>query len=151
MNSKIIISLFSAIAFIIPNLCSALPAPCTQEELLQSSDFAIEGTVTKVACGTPYKSEQCTAKNDDDSFVPELLADCKATVKVTKNIKGNYEAGDEATIPYIQLVQHCNNGNHIIPGSPVKDFVPNSVIKYYSSQQCKYWNYIKISTPPVSH
>jgi len=150
MNNRLIISLFSAIAFIVPNLCFALPAPCTQEELLQSSDFAIVGTVTKVECGAPYESKECTAKDGNSSFVPEMIANCTATVKVSENIKGKYNKGDEAPVPYVQLVQRCENGTHMIPGSPVKNFIPNSVIKYYNSEQCKYWNYIQISTPPKS-
>ena len=148
MNNKIIISLFLTIALILPNLVFALPAPCTPEELLESSDFAIEGTVTKVECDTPYNSNECSPKDGVEGFIPELVAKCTANVKVGENIKGEYKKGDEAVIPYLQLVQRCENGTHIIPGSPVKNFIPNSVIKYYNSQQCKYWNYTQISVPP---
>jgi len=148
MNNKLIISIFSAIILMLPNLSLALPAPCTQEELVQSSDFAIEGTVTKIECGAPYDSKQCSPKDGVEGFVPELVAKCSATVKVSNNIKGEYEKGDEAVIPYLQLVQKCENGTHMIPGSPVKNFVQNSVIKYYHSEQCVYWNYIQISVPP---
>jgi hypothetical protein len=151
MNNTLIISLFLATAFILPNLCHALPAPCTQEQLLESSNFAIEGTVTKVECEAPYESQECSAKDDAKSFVPELLAKCIANVKVSENIKGQYGKGDEAVIPYLQLVQNCENGTHIIPGSPVKNFVPNSLIKYYNSEQCKYWNYLQISAPPSNN
>ncbi|GJM15693.1 MAG: hypothetical protein DHS20C13_10200 [Thermodesulfobacteriota bacterium] len=151
MNNTLIISLFLAVAFIIPNLCYAIPAPCTQEQLLESSDFAIEGTVTKVECGEPYESKQCSAKDGIEGFVPELVAKCKATVKVSDNIKGKYNKGDEVVIPYLQLVQQCENGTHMIPGSPLKVFVPNSVIKYYNSEQCKYWNYLQISVPPSNN
>lgn len=152
MNNTLIISLFLTIAFIIPNLCHALPAPCTQEELLESSNFAIEGTVTKVECEAPYDSNECTPDaKKKDTFVPELQAKCNATVKVNENIKGKYNKGDEAIIPYIQLVQTCENGTRLIPGSPVKNFVPNSVIKYYESEQCKYWNYLQISVPPSNN
>jgi len=150
MNNKLIISIFSAIIVMLPNLSLALPAPCTQEELLQSSDFAIEGTVTKIECGEPYDSEQCSPKDGVQGFVPELVAKCSATVKVEENIKGEYNKGDEAVVLYLQLVQKCENGTHMIPGSPVKNFVPNSVIKYYHSKQCEYWNYIQISVPPAN-
>ncbi len=150
MKNKLIISLVLLISTIIPGVCLALPAPCSQEQLLESSDFAIEGTVTKIECGEPYESKECTAKEGNSDFVPELLAKCTATVKVTENIKGKYNKGDKATIPYLQLVQRCENGNHIIPGSPIKDFVPNSLIKYYNSEQCKYWNYSQIKVPPSS-
>lgn len=149
MNNTLIISLFLTVAFIIPNLCYALPAPCTPQELLESSDFAVEGAVTKIECEAPYDSKECTPNPENkDSFVPELQSKCTATVEVTKNLKGKYNVGDEAPIAYTQLVQKCENGAHIIPGSPVKNFVPNSVIKYYNSEQCKYWNYIQISVPP---
>jgi len=152
MNNTLIISLFLAVAFIIPNLCHALPAPCTQAELLESSNFAIQGTVTKVECEEPYDSKECTPDAEKKgAFVPELQAKCIATVKVTENIKGKYNKGDDAVIPYLQLVQTCENGTHIIPGSPVKTFVPNSVIKYYDSGQCKYWNYLQISVPPSNN
>lgn len=151
MNNKTIISLFLTIGLILPNLSLALPAPCTQEELLQSSDFAIEGTVKKVECDEPYDSKECSAKDGVEGFVPELVAKCSATVKVSKSIKGDYNTGDEAVIPYLQLVRKCENGSHIIPGSPVKNFVPNSVVKYYNSEQCKYWNYIQVSVPPANN
>lgn len=148
MNKNIILSAFLTIAFILPNISFALPAPCSQEELVQSSDFAVEGRVTKVECDAPYESDQCTAKDDATNFVPELMAKCIATVKVSETIKGEYKKGDEAIIPYLQLVQKCENGTHAIPGAPVKNFVPNSIIKYYNSEQCKYWNYLQISVPP---
>ena len=149
MKNTLILSFFLATAFVLPDISLALPAPCTQEELLQSSDYAIEGIVTKVECEAPYDSKQCTPSGENaGTFVPELVSKCTARVKVTKNIKGNYNKGGVALIPYTQLVQKCENGSHIIPGSPVKNFVPNSVIKYYHSEQCKYWNYIQISVPP---
>lgn len=148
MNNKLIIPLILIAIVIMPGLSLALPAPCSQEQLLQSSDFAVEGIVTKIECGEPYESNECTAKEDNGDFVPELLAKCTATVKVTENIKGKYNKGDEARISYLQLVQRCQNGNHLIPGSPIKNFVPNSVIRYYNSDQCKYWNYTQIKVPP---
>lgn len=151
MNNTLIISLFLTAAFILPNLGYALPAPCTQQQLLESSNFAIEGTVTKVECQAPYESQECSANDDGKSFVPELVAKCTANVKVSTSIKGEYNIGDEAVIPYLQLVRKCENGTHIIPGSPVKSFVPNSVIKYYDSDKCKYWNYLQISVPPTNN
>ncbi len=150
MNKLLIIPAILIAATIAPILSHALPAPCSQEELLQSSDFAVEGRVVKIECGEPYESDECTAA-DSDNFVPELLAKCTATVKVTENIKGKYNKGDEAEISYLQRVQSCQNGNHIIPGSPVKIFVPNSIIKYYNSEQCKYWNYTQIKVPPANN
>lgn len=151
MKNKIILPAILIAILLIPSLSLALPAPCTQEQLLESSDFAVEGMVTKIECGDPYESDQCKAKEGVSNFVPELLANCTATVKVTKSIKGKYKKGDEAQIPYLQLVQSCENGEHMIPGSPVKNFVPNSVIKYYNSEQCKYWNYTQIKVPPTNN
>ncbi len=150
MTKILIIPVILIAAAILPCLSQALPAPCTQEELLNSSDFAVEGRVIKIECGEPYESNECTA-TDSSNFVPELLAKCTATVKVTENIKGKYKKGDEAEIQYLQRVQSCQNGNHILPGSPVKIFVPNSIIKYYNSEQCKYWNYTQISVPPSNN
>ncbi|MEM7008752.1 MAG: hypothetical protein AAF462_06395 [Thermodesulfobacteriota bacterium] len=149
MNYKLIIPVFILLSALLPGLSLALPAPCTQEELLQSSDFAVEGRVTKIECEAPYESKECTAKEGAQNFVPELLAACTATVEVSENIKGPYDKGESAEIKYLQLVQKCHNGDHIIPGSPVKNFVPNSVIKYFNSEQCKYWNYSQISVPPA--
>ena len=151
MRNKLIIPAILIVTLLIPVMSLALPAPCTQQELEESSDFAIEGTVTKIECGEPYESKQCMNKEGVSNFVPELLAKCTATVKVTENIKGQYNKGDEAIIPYLQLVQNCENGEHLIPGSPVKNFVPNSVIKYYNSEQCKYWNYSQIKVPPTNN
>jgi len=149
MNNKLIISLFLIITPTLPNLSYALPAPCTPEELLDSSDYAIEGIVTNVQCEAPYDSKECTPNAENTgTFTPELQSKCSATVKVTKNIRGQYDIGDEALVPFIKLVQKCENGTHIIPGSPIKNFVLKSEIKYYNSEQCKYWNYIQISVPP---
>lgn len=148
MNNKLIIPLIILVAASIHSVAFALPAPCTQEQLLESSDYAIEGTVAKIECGEPYESKQCIAKDGADGFVPELLAKCTATVRVSENIKGPYKKGDLAEVSYLQLVQRCENGEAMIPGSPVKNFVPNSVIKYYNSEQCKYWNYSQIKVPP---
>ena len=147
MNKLLIIPAILIAAIIFPGISLGLPAPCTQEELLNSSDFAVEGRVAKIECGEPYQSDECTA-GDSGNFLPELLAKCTATVIVSENIKGEYKKGDEAEIPYLQRVQSCQNGNHIIPGSPVKVFVPNSIVKYYNSEQCKYWNYTQIQVPP---
>ena len=135
MRNKLIIPAILVATLLIPSISLALPAPCTQQELEESSDFAVEGTVTKIECGESYESNQCKAKDGSNDFVPELLAKCTATVVVTESIKGQYKKGDEAIIPYLQLVQSCENGEQMLPGSPVKNFVPNSVIKYYNSEQ----------------
>lgn len=151
MKNLLILPAILIAILLAPSIGMALPAPCTQDELLESSDFAIEGTVTKIECGEPYESNQCKAKEGASNFVPELLAKCTATVRVTESIKGQFNKGDEAIIPYLQLVQSCEGGEQMLPGSPVKNFVPNSLIKYYNSEQCKFWNYSQIKVPPSNN
>ncbi|MEQ9617640.1 MAG: hypothetical protein RIG61_00520 [Deltaproteobacteria bacterium] len=141
MKNKITLSLILTAFSIALNHAYAVPPPCTTEELLKSSDYAVEGTVMKIECGEPYDSEECKPLDESSgNFVPELVAKCMATVKVTKNIKGGYEAGSEAPVPFLKIAQDCENGSHIIPGSPTKDLAVNSNIEYYNSELCRYWN-----------
>lgn len=141
MKNKITLSLILTVFSIALNHAYAVPPPCTPEELLKSSDYAVEGTVTKIECGEPYDSEECKPLDGaPGDFVPELVAKCTATVKVTKNIKGGYEAGSEAPVPFLKIAQKCENGSHIIPGSPAQDLTENENIKYYNSELCRYWN-----------
>lgn len=141
MKHKITISLIFAIISISLSQSHAVPPPCSPEELLQSSDYAIEGTVTKIECGEPYDSGECKPSGEaSGGFSPELVAECTATVKVTKNLKGGYEAGSEAPVPFLKIARECENGVHIIPGSPTKNVIEKTNIRYYDSTLCRYWN-----------
>lgn len=148
MKNKIIILLIFTVFAISAVSANAVPPPCSPEELLNSSDYAVEGTVIRIECGKPYDSGECRASSDNqDNFIPELVSKCTATVKVTKNIKGKYGPGGEAPVPYLKIVQDCKNGSHIIPGSPKADLAENTDIRYYSSELCRYWN---LETPTPS-
>ncbi len=138
---KIIILLIFVLFAIRAGRAGAVPPPCSPEELLNSSEYAVEGTVIRIECGKPYDSGECRASSDNqDNFIPELVSKCRAAVKVTKNIKGKYGTGDEAPVPFLKVVQDCKNGSHIIPGSPKADLTENTDIRYYSSELCRYWN-----------
>jgi hypothetical protein len=122
------------------NFAYAVPPPCSQEELLKTSDYAVEGFVVKVECGEAYDSKECIPFPESPEFRPELVSNCIASVKVTESLKGNHSAGDEVRIPFLKLAQFCQNGEPIIPGSAKKNFNLNSKIRYYNSASCEYWN-----------
>lgn len=130
------------------NTAGALPPPCTQEELLQSSEFAVEGKVLRVVCGEPYDSEECRPEDDSKAvFEPELFSNCAATLMITENLKGSRESGQKVVIPYVRVARECRGGTSIIPGSPTNELSVGMLIKYYKSEQCRYWNIEKIKQP----
>jgi hypothetical protein len=119
----------------------AVPPPCSEEELLGSSDYAVEGTVVKVECGKPYDSGECRPAVDNTAaFTPETVSKCSATVMVKTSMKGKYAPGDLAPEQFLKVVQACENGSHIIPGSPKADLKENTDIRYYNSGLCRYSN-----------
>lgn len=142
MTTRHLISLLILCGFFMcVNLAHSLPPPCTQEELLNSSSFAVEGKVLKIECGQSMNSRQCSPSSEyKGNYKPELISKCNAVVKVTKNIKGSFNTGDLVVIPFIKLVQQCRGGTHILPGIPKKNFPPGGMIRYYSSGTCRYWN-----------
>lgn len=141
MMNKLIISLILALISISVNRAYAIPPPCSEEELLNSSDYAVEGTVTSVDCGEPYDSGECKPDNAEaDDFISETVSKCTAKVKVSKNIKGKYEMGESAAVPFLKVVRECKNGNHIIPGSPTANLSAGMSIRYYNSELCRYSN-----------
>ncbi len=127
-------------------LVYAVPPPCDQVELLETSDYAIEGDVVNVECGEAYDSGECRpwTQQTEVLFKPELFSDCTATVKVSKNLKGEYNVGEEVRITFKKLIQSCQGGDPAIPGSATKDFRLNSRIRYYHSSRCAYWNFEEI-------
>jgi 7,8-dihydropterin-6-yl-methyl-4-(beta-D-ribofuranosyl)aminobenzene 5'-phosphate synthase len=131
----------------------AVPPPCSEEELLASSDYAIEGYVIGVRCGEPYDSGECAPWIPaGGGFQPELVADCTATVRVTRVLKGGRDAGghdvgDEVEIPFLKLVQACEGGDPMVPGSPKKDFRLNSRVRYFHSTACAYSNFSELEAP----
>jgi hypothetical protein len=145
---------------LIASFVVAVPVPCSQEDLLNTSNYAIEGVVTGTFCGTPYDSRECIPFPEDvkcasiadngsiidvpclrGEFQPELVSNCIATIKVTKNLKGNYNKGIYVDIPFLELVQESENGTCAIPGSPKLHFEGDSKIRYYDSSSCKWSNF----------
>ena len=146
MKNKILTPLIFTVLAITASGANALPPPCSPEELLNSSEYAVEGTVVKIECGKPYDSKECRPdpKNSQE-FKPELVSKCTATMKVNKNLKGKYGPGGYAPVPFLKVVQRCENGSHIIPGSPQADLKVNTNIMYYSSELCRYWNLLTLT------
>lgn len=123
------------------NTAGALPPPCSQEELLNTSEYAVEGEVLKLVCGEPYDSNECTpVEGNEAGFEPELFSNCAATLLITENLKGKHNAGTKVVIPYVRVAKECKGGTHIIPGSPTNELSVGERIKYYKSEQCRYWN-----------
>lgn len=141
MKNKLIIPFILALFAIGAASVRAIPPPCSEQELLDSSDYAVEGTVVKIECGKPYDSGECRPSNDDAAgFIPETVSKCNATVKVKTSLKGKYAPGGLAPVPYLKVIQACENGSHIIPGSPKADLEENTDIRYYNSGLCRYSN-----------
>lgn len=147
MKTGIIIPLILLAVTAAPGVSSAIPPPCTEDELLESSDYAVEGTVTKVECGETYDSGECRPVDGERGFKPETVAKCTATVSVTKSLKGDYDPGSEAPVPFLKIVSACENGSHIIPGSPKADLAENIRIIYYNSGTCRYSNLEALPSP----
>ena len=149
MKNKIIILLIFAVLAITSGSVNAVPPPCSPQELLESSDYAFEGTVTKIECGKSYDSEECRPSPEDSAgFMPEMVSKCTATVNVKKNIKGKYAPDDPAPVPFLKVVRECKNGSHIIPGSPKAELKENTDVRYYNSELCRYRN-LETLTPPA--
>jgi 7,8-dihydropterin-6-yl-methyl-4-(beta-D-ribofuranosyl)aminobenzene 5'-phosphate synthase len=126
----------------------AVPPPCTEEELLSTSDFAIEGYVVDVECSEPHDTGECTADPPVPAdFLPELASDCTATVKVTLSLKGDHAPGEEVAIPFLELVRDCVDAPHIVPGTPKNDFRLNSKVRYFNSPSCAWSNFFELETP----
>lgn len=130
------------------NTAGALPPPCSPEELLNSSQYAVQGEVLKVYCGEPYNSNECRPDQENDTgFEPELYSNCSATIMIIDNLKGNHKAGTKVVIPYVRVAKQCSGGTRIIPGSPTYELVAGEQIKYYKSAKCRYWNIQELQQP----
>ncbi|MDI3473875.1 MAG: hypothetical protein PWR30_198 [Candidatus Woesearchaeota archaeon] len=141
MNYKLFAISILGILFISIGFVYAIPEPCSEEKLLNTSDFAIEGYVVEVKCGEPYNSGKCIPwPGESTEFKPQLVSDCIATVEVTKNLKGEYDIGEKVNISFIKEVQDCENGIANIPGIPMNDFRLYSKIRYYHSTSCRFSN-----------
>lgn len=147
MKTGIIIPLILLAVTAAPIVSSAVPRPCSEDELLESSDYAVEGTVTKVECGEAYDSGECRSIDGESGFKPEMVAKCTATVSVTKSLKGDYAPGSEAPLPFLKVVSPCENGSHIIPGSPKASLSDSMLVRYYNSGTCRYSNLEILPTP----
>ncbi|MEW6145230.1 MAG: hypothetical protein AB1598_09455 [Thermodesulfobacteriota bacterium] len=141
MKNKIIIPLIFTVFALTGASVRAVPPPCSEEELLNGSDYAVEGTVLKIECGNPYDSGECRPADESSSgYTPETVSKCTAAVKVEKSIKGKYGTGDLAPVPFLKVVEECRNGSHIIPGGPKADLKENMYVRYYNSGLCRYSN-----------
>ena len=147
MKTRIIIPLILLAVTAAPGVSSAIPPPCSQDELIESSDYAVQGTVTKVECGEAYDSGECRPIDGESGFKPETVAKCTATVSVTKSIKGDYASGSEAPVPFLKVVSPCENGSHIIPGGPKASLAESMRITYYNSEMCRYSNLEALPSP----
>ncbi len=148
MKRKIKAILILLVLSVSLNTAGALPPPCTPQELLDTSEYAVEGKVMKVVCKEPYDSNECKPVSDKDSgFEPELYSNCAATILVSENLKGNHEAGEKVVIPYVRVARACRGGTHILPGSPTNELSIGADIKYYKSERCRYWNIENIEEP----
>jgi len=153
---------------LLSSLVYAIPAPCSHEELLETSDYAIEGYVVGVECGEAYDSGECRPFPEDMkcssldnegnliigpcpeyNFKPELVSECIATLNVTENLKGSYNVGDKVRISSLKVVQECEDGEHLTPGTPKRDFRLGSKVRYYNSASCQYWSFNEVEEPPV--
>ena len=149
---KSMVALIGVLILSSMNMSSAIP-PCSQEELLESSDYAIEGYVIDVECGKPYNSGECKPWKiigepvRGSNYRPELVADCTAVVEVTSQLKGSYYVGDEVRIPFLKVVQECENGERTTYGQPKKDFRIRSKVRYYNSSSCAYSNLEELEAP----
>jgi 7,8-dihydropterin-6-yl-methyl-4-(beta-D-ribofuranosyl)aminobenzene 5'-phosphate synthase len=129
---------------------AASPPPCSEQELLLTSDFAIEGEVVGVTCGPPRDPGECTRlPNAQDGYQPLLVSDCMAVVRVTKSLQGEHRPGDEVEVPFLKLVQECRNGIPMIPGAPKKDFRLHSTVRYYNSVPCRYSSFFELEAPII--
>lgn len=147
MRNGIIIPLILLAVTAAPILSQAIPQPCSEEELVESSDYAVQGTVTKVECGEAQDSGECRPLDGEAGFKPEMVAECTATVSVTKSIKGDYAAGSDAPVPFLKVISPCENGSHIIPGSPKADLLESMMVRYYNSWTCRYSNLEILPSP----
>jgi len=141
MKLKIAATLILLTLCLTLNTAYALPPPCTPEQLIDTSEYAVEGRVLKVVCGEPYDSNECKPESGEKGvFEAELFSNCAAKLKITKNLKGVHQAGEKVQIPFVRVARACKGGTHIIPGSPTSDLTPDTYIRYYESELCKYWN-----------
>ena len=149
------ILLVSGLLLLSMTLISTTP-PCSPEELLETSDYAVEGYVIQVECGRPYNSGECKQWRivgdamRGCNFKPELIADCVATVEVTACLKGDIRVGDEVNIPFLKVVQECENGERTTFGKPKKDIRLHSKIRYYNSSSCAYSNVEELEKPQTA-
>ncbi len=141
------------IVYFVPlaSVSDALPPPCSQKELLESSTLAIVGYVEKLDCESPRDSGECKPRaSSTPGFKPEMVSRCVAHIRVETTLKGDSEENDIVLVPFLYLDQECVNGTHIIPGSPKKNFKVGSKIKYYNSSTCRFWNTEEIVIPSPS-
>jgi 7,8-dihydropterin-6-yl-methyl-4-(beta-D-ribofuranosyl)aminobenzene 5'-phosphate synthase len=126
------------------------PQPCSEGEILESSDLALEGYVRGVECGAPYESGDCVPLAPGDAeFQPELVADCYARIRVTSVLKGEHQVGEDVEVPFLKQIRSCEHGVSVVPGSPKRDVRLNSKIRYYDSTDCRFWSLAEIEEPFV--
>ena len=152
MKKIVIISLL--ITFLVSPLLAfavVMPHYCAEEELVASSDFAIEGYVVSIE-HISYLPGDCVKGvegwilaepisrpipgEDWEVFSePTVYAKKLATIKVTKNIKGNFNTGDKTRINF-SVFRGCEKGYYYGEGLKTRDFPLYAKIRYYHNTGC---------------
>jgi hypothetical protein len=138
MKNYFYIFLFIGLFFLYIYTAQALPAPCSGEKLIETSDFALEGFIIDTKCSEPRETKDCPANKN----TAETVADCTASIKVTKWLKGGGQE-NETTINYQKLIIGCEESNY---EEIYKNFEPNAKIEYYHSS-CQ--NNFRILAGPI--
>ncbi len=103
----------------------AIPAPCSDEELSENSNYGIIGNVKEVAYGVTFEDQPCT------NSAINILQKCTAKIEITEVLKGDYEVGDEVEIEFNKMYEL--NDMQCIPGSFTETFTVGHRIKYYNA------------------
>ena len=125
----IVLSLFlvSMMGFVL-----AVPAPCSDDELAEDSNYGIVGTVKSVSCNETFEDQPCVNGSIN------ILQKCTAKVEITEVLKGSYEVGDEIEIEFDKMYEL--NDTDCIPGSFTETFTEGHKIKYYDASSSCIWS-----------
>jgi len=106
----------------------AMTPPCTEKELINSSDFAIKGIVLSEDCGGPYVSYErdgCEERNRK----------CEYKIGVLESLKGEYSVGNiieyESDAFYDYSSEGCKDKLARTGDSGFKELEVGSYIEYY--------------------
>lgn len=125
--SKGFLVLFAFVSLLLaPFLTRGAIQPCSEGKLREKSDFIIEGTIKDRFCrGTA--EEKCQ----------EQIKECRLKIRVTKNIKGDYQAGEVIDLKTKlvfppQDAQNCKRiEKKLGPIKNGKDLTKGQAVEYY--------------------